>query len=81
MYYRRQFIDILFTVNFSIMEKTVIDVDISKLRQSKTNARVYSERRVDLLAESISNFGQLEYIVINKKNVVISGWMRVLAAR
>ena len=63
------------------MEKTVIDVDINKLRQSKTNARVYSERRVDLLAESIDNFGQLENIVINKKNVVISGWMRVLAAR
>jgi ParB-like chromosome segregation protein Spo0J len=62
------------------MENSVVDVDINKLRQSKTNARVYSERRVDLLAESISNFGQLEYIVINKKNVVISGWMRVLAA-
>jgi ParB-like chromosome segregation protein Spo0J len=64
------------------MEKTVnvIDVEISKLRQSKTNARVYSERRVDLLAESIDNFGQLENIVINKKNVVISGWLRVLAA-
>jgi ParB-like chromosome segregation protein Spo0J len=64
------------------MEKTVnvIDAEISKLRQSKTNARVYSKRRVDLLAESIDNFGQLENIVINKKNVVISGWMRVLAA-
>ena len=63
------------------MEKKFDDVDISILRQSKTNARVYSERRVDLLAESIDNFGQLEKIVINKKNVVISGWMRVLAAR
>ena len=63
------------------MEKKFDDVDISILRQSKTNARVYSERRVDLLAESIDNFGQLENIVINKKNVVISGWMRVLAAR
>jgi ParB-like chromosome segregation protein Spo0J len=62
------------------MEKTVIDVEISILRQSKTNARVYSKRRIDLLAESISNFGQLENIVINKKNVVISGWLRVLAA-
>ena len=63
------------------MEKKIDDVDISILRQSKTNARVYSERRVDLLAESIDNFVQLENIVINKKNVVISGWMRVLAAR
>ena len=63
------------------MEKKIDDVDVKILRQSKTNARVYSKRRVDLLAESIDNFGQLENIVINKKNVVISGWMRVLAAR
>ena len=61
--------------------KNVNIVDISLLSPNKTNGKFYSKRKVDILANSMHKFGQLEPIVINKENVIQSGVLRWEAAK
>ncbi len=61
--------------------KNVSSLDINLLSPSKANSKIYSKRKVDVLANSMHKYGQLEPIVINKENVIQSGVLRWEAAK
>jgi|LauGreDrversion4_2_1035121.scaffolds.fasta_scaffold38406_1 ParB-like chromosome segregation protein Spo0J len=61
--------------------KNVTSLDINLLSPSKANSKIYSKRKVDILANSMHKYGQLEPIVINNKNVIQSGVLRWEAAK
>jgi ParB-like chromosome segregation protein Spo0J len=61
-------------------EVKVEQVDVKKLKSSSVHGKVYTERKVDTLANSMNTFGQLEPIVITKDFTIISGVLRVMAA-
>jgi len=58
-----------------------IKLRISDLIQHPSHKRLYSLRNIEELADSIDRTGLLVPIIINRKNQVLSGWRRVLAAK
>lgn len=56
-------------------------IEISKLKPYKRNPRVHSERQIDLIAQSIKNFGFTAPILIDENNTVLSGHGRLAAAK
>ena len=63
------------------MPTEIKSMAVNELQPSDTNAKTYSTRKVDMLAESMRQQGQLEPIVVNKKNVILSGVLRWQAAK
>ena len=63
------------------MSTSIKSLDVIKLHPSDTHKKAYSPRRVELLAESMLQHGQLEPIVINKSNTILSGVLRWEAAK
>lgn len=64
--------------------KTIKMVKVTDLRKHPSYAKIYSEKSLqfDLLADSIQRTGELlEPIVVNKKNYIINGVQRWLAAK
>lgn len=59
---------------------TILKVPVSDLKPSEFHSKVYSPRRVELLAESMHQYGQLEPIIINESNTILSGVLRWEAA-
>jgi len=62
-------------------DNSIIQVPVSDLKPSENHPKVYSPRRVELLAESMNQHGQLEPIIINDSNTIISGVLRWQAAK
>lgn len=58
----------------------VTKIKIESLSQHPVHKSIYSID-IDLLVESIEKLGQLVPIVVNSKNEVISGWLRVCALK
>ncbi len=63
------------------MRKQVKRLAVGDLRPSETHAKAYSKRKVDMLAESMHQHGQLEPIVVNQDGVILSGVLRWEAAK
>lgn len=59
-------------------EREIIEVLISELKPHPTSLRIYSSNMTSVkqLAETIKITGQLEPIIINKKNIILSGVRR-----
>ena len=49
---------------------------VSDLKPSQTHAKVYSTISAELLAASMLQHGQLEPIIVNQSNTIISGVLR-----
>ena len=58
------------------MLNTSFNIKLSKLNSHPDNARIYSNTDLTDLEKSLENYGQLEPIVITKKNRIISGHRR-----
>ena len=71
---------VLWNLKFNYM-KNVNSLNINLLSPSNLNSKIYSKRKVDVLANSMHKYGQLEPIVINNKNVIQSGVLRWEAAK
>jgi ParB-like chromosome segregation protein Spo0J len=63
------------------MKAMIKRLAVQNLQPSETHAKAYSQRRVDMLAQSMLQHGQLEPLVINKKNTILSGVLRWEAAK
>lgn len=59
----------------------VTSVSIQKLQPYKRNARKHSDRQIQQIAASISSFGFITPIIIDKDNTILSGHGRVAAAK
>ena len=63
----------------------VQQVKISELKPSTYNPRIHSDRDLEQLMESIRRFGLCDPLIVNgadnRKNVIIGGHMRLLAAK
>ena len=75
-----QFFELLVS-KFSTMSTTTMSMAVTDLRPSDTHSKAYSPRKVDMLVASMLQQGQLEPIVINKQNVILSGVLRWQAAK
>lgn len=62
------------------MRKQVKRLAVEDLRPSETHAKAYSKRKVDMLAESMHQHGQLEPVIVNNDGVILSGVLRWEAA-
>lgn len=60
------------------METKLVDID--KVKPYKNNPRI-NEKAVEVVADSIKEFGWQQPIVVDKKNVIIVGHTRLLAAK
>jgi ParB-like chromosome segregation protein Spo0J len=64
------------------MEKLVVEtISIDDLELDPNNARKHSEKNINAICESLTQFGQRKPIVINADDVVIAGNGTVEAAR
>jgi ParB-like chromosome segregation protein Spo0J len=63
------------------MRKQVKRLAVEGLRPSETHAKAYSKRKVDMLAQSMFQHGQLEPIIVNQDGVILSGVLRWEAAK
>jgi ParB-like chromosome segregation protein Spo0J len=64
------------------MEKLVVEtISIDDLELDPNNARKHSEKNINAICESLTQFGQRKPIVINANDVVIAGNGTVEAAR
>lgn len=59
----------------------MVDVDISKLKLSEYNPRKMSEKEMNALKRSMTEFRCVEPIVVNKDFTVIGGHQRIVVAR
>lgn len=67
---------------FSITNYELVEIEPEELKPHPVNAAIYGEIEVDqTLVDSIREKGQLEPIIINKDNVIISGCRRWLAIK
>jgi len=55
--------------------------EVAKLVPYAGNARVHSDEQIQKVAASIQNFGFMNPIIVDEKNVIIAGHGRVLAAK
>ena len=55
----------------------VEDLDINRLRPTKSNPRVHSDRQISLIKRSIQRFGFNNPILIDSANNIIGGHGRV----
>lgn len=56
-------------------------MSISEIKPFEKNQKIHSEKQVEQIANSIQEFGFLQPIVVDKKNVIIVGHGRYLAAQ
>jgi ParB-like chromosome segregation protein Spo0J len=72
----------LITFRKAKMEKLVVEtISIDDLELDPNNARRHSEKNINAICESLTQFGQRKPIVINANDVVIAGNGTVEAAR
>lgn len=55
-------------------------VKIGSLKPYPRNARVHSERQIEMIAESIKEFGFLSPVIIDENNMILAGHGRVEGA-
>ena len=55
-------------------------IDIKKIKPNPTNDEIYTSTDLSTLKQSLERNGQLEPIVINKQNLIISGHRRYFSA-
>ena len=58
----------------------VIEKDINELVPYENNARI-NDKAVDVVANSIEEFGFKQPIIIDKNNVIVAGHTRTLACK
>lgn len=59
----------------------IINKEIKELIEYSFNNKKYPEKQIDLIANSIKQFGMNQPIVIDKENIIIAGHGRVLACK
>jgi ParB-like chromosome segregation protein Spo0J len=63
------------------MQQELKSLAVADLLPSKTHAKIYEPRNLEILAESMRKYSQLQPIVVNSKNTIISGMSRWMAAK
>src|SRR3990167_10533361 len=59
----------------------IIDLKITELKEYLNNARIHSNKQIDLLAKNIKKFGFTTPVLIDEKNNIIAGHGRLLALK
>lgn len=59
-----------------MIKARVMRIDIKKIKPNPTNDEIYTSTDLSTLKQSLERNGQLEPIVINKQNLIISGHRR-----
>ena len=63
-----------------MIKARVMRIDIKKIKPNPTNDEIYTSTDLSTLKQSLERNGQLEPIVINKQNLIISGHRRYFSA-
>ena len=63
------------------LSRTVLDVDIGKLKAWPNNARKHSKTQIKQLARSIEEFGFTNPVIIDEELTILGGHGRVSAAK
>lgn len=59
----------------------VVNKEISDLIPYVNNARMHTDEQIDQIASSIKEFGFVNPVLIDKKNGIVAGHARILAAK
>jgi len=59
----------------------IINLKLSEIKPYEKNAKLHPEEQIDNIAKSISQFGFVQPIVVDEKNVIIIGHGRYYAAQ
>ena len=63
------------------MENKILYIDINKLSENPRNSKIHPDEQIAKLMKSITEFGFNIPILIDKKNMIIAGHARFLAAK
>lgn len=59
----------------------LIEIDVNELTPYQNNAKIHSKEQVEMIANSIRDFGFSNPVIVDENNMILAGHGRVMAPK